>query len=114
MAKRTFHQVMPVYEVPKDPPPHGLSFEAIVLDDLEDAVGAFDAYVDMSRDYSTWFTESSAGLIVEDVPVSGGKVLGGTVCAQVAIRVEWRARVETTEAKVAEFEALFTTREAYS
>ena len=105
---------MPVYKVPRDPPPYGLSFEAIVLYDLEDAEGAFDAYVDMSRDYSTWFTKSSAGLIVGYVPVSGGKVLEGTVRAKVAIRVEWRARVETAEARVADFEALFTAREAYS
>ena len=35
LAERTFHQVMPVYGVPRDPPPHGLSFEAMVLDDLE-------------------------------------------------------------------------------
>lgn len=46
---------MPVYEVPRDLPPRGLSFEALVLDDPQYAMGAFDAYVDISRDYSTWF-----------------------------------------------------------
>ena len=44
---------MPVYGVPKGPPPHGLSFEATVLDDPDYATGAFDAYVDTSKDYST-------------------------------------------------------------
>ena len=53
MAERTFHQVMLVYGMPRDPPPHGLSFEAMVLDDPDYATGTFDAYVDMSRDYST-------------------------------------------------------------
>ena len=76
---------MPVCEVPRDPPPHDLSFEAMVLDDPDYATSAFDAYVDMSKDYSTWFIESSAGPIIGDVPVSGGKVLGGAVRVQVAI-----------------------------
>ena len=46
---------MLVYGVPKDPPPYGLSFEAMVLDDPDYATSAFDAYVDTSKDYSTWF-----------------------------------------------------------
>lgn len=104
---------MPVYRVPRDPPPHDLSFEAMVLDDPDYATSAFDAYVDMSRDYSTWFTESSARPIIGDVPVSGGKVLRGTIRAQVATGVEWRVRAETAEARVTEFEVLFATREAY-
>ena len=62
---------MPVYGVPRDPSPHGLSFEAMVLDDPNYATGVFDAYMDMSRDYSTWFVESFAGPIIGDVPVSG-------------------------------------------
>ena len=98
LAERTFHQVMPVYGIPKDPPPHGLSFKAIVLDDSDYAVGAFDAFVDMSKDYSTWFAESFTRPIVGDVPVSGGRVLGGAIRAQVAIRAEWRAYAETVEA----------------
>lgn len=59
---------MPVYGVPRDLPHHGLSFKAIVLDDPEYAVGAFDAYVETSRDYSTWFAKSSAGLSLEMFP----------------------------------------------
>lgn len=79
---------MPVYEVPRDLPPHGLSFEAMVLDDPDYATGTFDAYVDTSRDYSTWFEESSMGPIIGDVPMSGGRVLGGVIRAQVAIEAE--------------------------
>ena len=44
---------MPVCGVPRDPPTHGLSFEAMVMGDPDYATGAFDAYVDTSRDYST-------------------------------------------------------------
>ena len=55
---------MPVYEVPRDLPPYGLSFEVMVLDDPDYATGAFDAYVEMSRDYSTCFVESSMGPII--------------------------------------------------
>ena len=73
---------MLVYGVPRDLPLLGLSFETIVLDDLAYATGFFDAYVDTSRDYATWFTESSTGSIIGDVLVSGGKVLGGIIRGQ--------------------------------
>ena len=53
LTGKTFYQVMLVYGVPRDPPTHGLSFEAMVMGDPDYATGAFDAYVDMSRDYST-------------------------------------------------------------
>ena len=55
---------MPIYEVPRDPPPHGLSIGAMTLGDPNYATGAFDAYVDTSRDYSTWFVESFVGPII--------------------------------------------------
>lgn len=105
---------MLVYEVPKDLCPHGLSFEAIVLDDLDYATGTFNAYMNMSRDFSTWFVESSMGPIIRDVPLSGGRVLGGAVHAQVATRVERRACAKIAEARVVKFEALFTTREVHT
>ena len=79
--ERTSHQVIPIYGMPKDSPPHGLSFEAMVLDDLEYATSTFNAYVDMSRDYTTWFVKSSARPNIGDVPMSGGRVLGGVVPA---------------------------------
>lgn len=104
---------MLVYRVPRDPPPHGLSFEATVLDDPDYVTRAFDPYMDMSRDCSTLFTKSSAGSIIGNVPVSGGKVLKGIIRAQVVTGVEWGARSETAEAKVTGFEVLFAAREAY-
>ena len=66
---------MLVFGVPRDPPPLGLSFKSIVLDDSAYAMGFFDAYMDTSRDYATWFVESFVGLIIGDVPVSGGWLL---------------------------------------
>jgi len=79
LVERTFHQVMPVYGVLRDLPPHTLSFKTIVLGDPAYATGSSDAYVDTSRDYATWFAESSPGLINGDVPVSGGRVLEGII-----------------------------------
>ena len=72
---------MPVYGVPKDPPPHSLSFETMVLGDSAYATSSFNAYVDTSKDYSTWFAESFMRPIIGDVLMSGGKVLGGNVRA---------------------------------
>ena len=86
---------MPVFGVPRDLPPLGLSFEFIVMDNLAYATGFFDAYVDTSVDYATWFVAFSVGPIMGDVLVSGGRVLGGITCAQVASAAKWRSRAET-------------------
>ena len=91
MAERTFLQVMLVFGVPRDPPPLDLSFKSIVIDNPAYATGSFDAYVDTSIDYATWFVASSARPIMGDVPVSGGRVLGGIAHAQVAFGAEWRS-----------------------
>ena len=85
---------MPIYGVPRDLPPLGLSFETIVLDDSAYTTGSFDAYVDTNQDYATWLTESSAGPIIGDVPVSGGRVVRGIICAQVASKAEWRVHAK--------------------
>jgi len=42
---------------------------------------SFDAYMDTSKDYATWFAESSTEPIIGDVPMSEGRVLGGIVHA---------------------------------
>lgn len=77
---------MSVYRVPRDLPPLGLSFETIVLDDPAYTASSFDAYMDTNRDYATWIAESSTGPIIRDVPVSGDRVLGDIIHAQVAYR----------------------------
>ena len=104
---------MPVYGVPRDLPFLGLSFESVVLDDLAYVMGSFDAYMDTNRDYATWFIKSSIGLIIGDVSVSGGRVLGGIFRAQVASGVEWRVCAEALQVKVTELEAITTTREVH-
>ena len=88
MAERTFHQVMLVYGVPRDLPPLGLSFESIFLDDPVYVLCSFGAFVDASWDHATRFVESSVEPIIEDVPMSGGRVLGGIILAQVASGAE--------------------------
>ena len=69
--------------------------------------------MDTSRDYATWFIESSTGPIIGDVPVNGGRVLRGLVHAQVAFEVEWRVRVEALQARVTELEATVAAREVH-
>ena len=68
-------------QVPRDPLPPCLSFESIVIDDSAYEMGSFNAYMDTSRDYATWFAESSTGPIIGDVSVSGGRVLEGIIRA---------------------------------
>lgn len=113
MAERTFHQVMPVYGVSRDLPPHGLSFEAIILGDVAFAIGTFDTYVDTNKDYSTCFAEFSTRLIIGDVPLSGGRVMRGIIHTQVATEAEWKARAKASEAKVTELEVLYAAREVH-
>ena len=55
---------MPVFREPRDPPPFGLSFELVVIDEPAYLTNSFDAYVETSRDYATWFAKSSAGPII--------------------------------------------------
>ena len=93
-------------------PPLSLSFESIVMDDLNYVMGSFDAYVDTRIDYATWFVASYVGPIMGDIPVSGDRVLGGIARAQVASKAKWRLRVETLQAKVTKLETADTTKEA--
>ena len=103
---------MPNFGVLKDPPPLGLLFESIVMDNSAYAMGSFNAYVDTSIDYATWFAASSVRPIMGDIPVNRGKVLGGITRAQVASRAEWRLRA-TLWARVAELEIAVTAREVH-
>ena len=104
---------MSVFGVPRNPPPLSLSFESIVMENRAYTMGSFDAYVDTSRDYAAWFAESSTMPIIGDVPVSGGRVLGGLVRAQVASGAEWRLHAEALQAKVTELKTAATAREVH-
>ena len=113
LAERTFHQVMPIFRVPRNLPPLGLSFESIIMDDPAYTTGSFDAYMDTSKDYANWFAESSTGPIIKDVPVSEGRVLGGIIRAQVASRANWRLCVKVIQARIIELETTAATREVH-
>ena len=104
---------MSIFGVPRDPPPLGLSFESIIMDDSAYTTGSFDAYVDTSREYATWFAKSSTRLIIRDVLVSGGRVLGGIVRAKVASGAEWRLRAEALQTRMAELETTAAAREVH-
>ena len=104
---------MSVFGVLRDPPPLGLSFESIFMDDSTYVIGSFDAYMNTSRDYATWFVESSTGPIIGNILVSGGRVLGGIVHAQVASRAEWRLCAEALQARVTKLETSAATREVH-
>ena len=65
MAERTFHQVITIYGVPKDPPPLGLSFETIVLDNPAYVTGSFDAHMDTNRDLLLGLQSLLQGLSLE-------------------------------------------------
>ena len=104
---------MLVFGVSRDPPPICLSFESIVMDNPAYAMGSFDAYMDTSKDYATWFVESSTGPIIGYVPMSGGKVMGGILRAQVASGAEWRLCVESLQDRVTELETTAAVREVH-
>ena len=113
MAKRNFRQVMLVFGVPKDAPPIVLLFKSTVMDYLAYTMGSFDAYVDTSIDYATWFAASSVGPIMGDITVSRGRVLGGIACAQVTSRPKLRSQVENLQARVTELETATAAKEAH-
>ena len=83
------------------------------MDNPTYATGSFDAYMDTRKDYATLFIESFLGPIIEDVPVSRGRVLGGIVHAQVASGIEWRLRAEALQARVTELENAATAMEVH-
>ena len=104
---------MLVFGVPRDPPPLGLSFESIVIDDSAYSTGSFDAYMDTSKNYATWFVESPIGPIIGDVPMSWGRVLEGIVCVQVAFKVEWRLCVKALQARVTKVKTIAAARKVH-
>ena len=54
LAEMTYHQVMLVFRVPRDPPQELLCFE-VILDDLDYMTCSFDGFVTEDTDYFTWF-----------------------------------------------------------
>lgn len=103
---------MPVFRVPKDPPPR-TSCPEIILDDLVYAVSSFKGFLIVATDYATWFLESSAKPIIEDCPISGGWLLGGITRAQQVSEAWLRLHVVTLYAWVRDLEGAATARDGY-
>lgn len=85
---------MPVFKVPKDPPPQR-SCPEIILDDLAYAIGSSKGFLIVATNYATWFLESSARPIIDDCPISGGRVLGGIARTRQVSKAQLRLHVET-------------------
>ena len=69
--------------------------------------------MDTSRDYATWFDESSIRPIIGDVLMSGGRLLGGIVRAQVAFGAEWRLHAKALQARMIKLEIAATATEVH-
>ena len=52
----------------------------MILDDTDYAIGSFEGFIIEVTNYVTWFLESSARLIIDDCPMSRGRVLGSFAC----------------------------------
>ena len=108
----TFHQVILIFRVPRNPP-HKLSCSTVILDDPDYETGSFEGFVTEDTDYVTWFLQSLAGPIIDDYPVSGGKVLGGKACTHRASEAHLRLHIDTLQATVRELEGAAVTRDGY-
>ena len=69
---------MPIFRVPRDPPQE-LTHSEMILDNPNHMIG-----------YFTWFLQSLIGPIMDDCPVSGGKVLGGITQARRVLEAHLR------------------------
>jgi len=67
---------MLTFRVPRDPPLE-ISYLKVIVDDPTYATCSFEGFVIEDTDYATWFLASSAGPIIDDCPVNGGRVLRG-------------------------------------
>ena len=94
LVERTYHQVMPVFKVPRDPP-HDLSCFAVILVDLNYGIGSFEGFVTKDTNYVTWFLQSLVVPIINDCLVSGGRVLDGIARARQALEAHLRLHVDT-------------------
>ena len=113
MAEKTFHQVMLIFKMPRDPSLE-ISCIEVVLDDLVYVISSSEGFLTTNTDYVAWFSESSVGPIVDDCLVSGCRVLGGIACARRALEAHLRLHVETLQAWVRGLESVAVTREGYT
>ena len=103
---------MLIFRVPRDPLQELSHFE-MMLDDPDYMIVSFDSFVTGDIVYFTWFLQSSTEPIMDDCPVSGGRVLGGIACACWALEAHLRLQVDTLQVRVRDLEGAAATREGY-
>jgi len=67
----------------------------VILDNPNYTTGSFEYFVKEDIDYFTWFLQSSTGPIMDDCPVSGGKVLNGIACTHRTLKARLRLHIDT-------------------
>ena len=77
------------------------------------AVGSFKGFHTAATNYTTWFLESSAGPIIDDCPVSRGRMLGGIAHAWQASKAQLKLHVETLQAQVGDLESAVVAKYGY-
>jgi len=85
---------MLAFRVPRDSP-RELSCSTMILDDLNYGIGSFEGFVIEGTDYITWFLQSLTMSIIDDCPVSGGRVLRGIVSAHRTLEAHLRIHIDT-------------------
>ena len=103
---------MLIFRVPRDPPSE-ISFPDMVLDNPAYVIGSFEGFVTSNTDYATWFSESSTRPIINDCPVSGGRIFGGIASTRRASEARLMLHVETLQARVRDLESATATKEGY-
>lgn len=64
------------------------------MDDPTYVTGAYKGFLTEDTNYATWFLASSAGPIINDCPISEGRVLRGIAHAQKALKAHLGSHVE--------------------
>jgi len=82
----------------------------MILKDLAYAIGSFKGLLISAIDYATWFLKLSIGTIIDDCPVSGGRVITRT---WQALEAHLRLHVVNLQARVRHLESAATTRDSY-
>ena len=89
---------MSIFRVPRDPPPE-LSNHEVILDNPTYETGSFEGFVMADTNYFAWFLQSSARPIIDDCPMSGGRVLKGIARARRVSEVHLSLQVYTLQAR---------------
>ena len=66
-----------------------------------------------ATDYATWFLKSSIEPIINDYPVSRGRVHGGIAHGQQILEAHLKLHIDTLQARVRELEGATAARDRY-